>query len=368
MTIRKITAGDGYVYLIRQVAHGDAGQQPEPVPGHDAADYYTAPGNPPGQWLGRGAPLLGLAGQHPDADAMISGYIRARIRPAMSARQVQQLEADAIRAATLGRPFPEYQPLGDYDVRVRNRLGVIREGTGRDPTDAEVKKVQSEEARRQRAAVAGFDLVFSPVKSAALLWAIDNRTHVQDAIRTAHEQAITQALDLVEDHAAWTRAGTGGVAQLATKGLTAAAFEHWDSRAGDPDLHTHVAVSAKVMGSDGTWRSLDARALYRITVAASECYNTAFETALTTLLPGVTFTPRPGTMGGKEPVREISHIPFGYIEHFSRRRRDLEARYSHLVRDYRARHGRDPDAAACHKLAQQACLDTRPGKKRRRQR
>jgi hypothetical protein len=41
------------------------------------------------------------------------------------------------------------------------------------PTQAEIKKVKTEEARRQRAADAGFDLVFSPVKSAALLWALD---------------------------------------------------------------------------------------------------------------------------------------------------------------------------------------------------
>jgi conjugative relaxase-like TrwC/TraI family protein len=65
-----------------------------------------------------------------------------------------------------------------------------------------------------------------------------------------------------------------------TGGLIAAAFEHWDSRAGDPNLHTHVAVSSKVQRTDGKWRSLDARALYRMTVAASEAYNTAFEAHL----------------------------------------------------------------------------------------
>jgi conjugative relaxase-like TrwC/TraI family protein len=138
---------------------------------------------------------------------------------------------------------------------------------------------------------------------------------------------MNQALTLLEEHAAYTRAGTGGIAQIATHGLTGAAFEHWDSRAGDPNLHTHVAVSSKVQGTDGKWRSLDARALYRMTVAASECYNTAFEVALTHLL-GVTFPPRPDTIGTKEPVREISHVPFGMIEYFPRRRAQLEARYA----------------------------------------
>ncbi len=117
----------------------------------------------------------------------------------------------------------------------------------------------------------------------------------------------------LEEHAACTRTGTGGIAQIETNGLIAAEFEHWDSRAGDPNLHTHVAVSAKVQGTDGKWRSLDARALYRMTVAASECYNTAFEAALTARL-GVTFTARPDTMRSRDPVREITTVPFGMIE------------------------------------------------------
>ncbi len=41
--------------------------------------------------------------------------------------------------------------------------------------------------------------------------------------------------------------------------LIAAAFDHYDSRSRDPNLHTHVAVRAKVQGTDGRWLSLDAR-------------------------------------------------------------------------------------------------------------
>ena len=239
---------------------------------------------------------------------------------------------------------------------------MIREETGRDPSEAEVTKAKAAEARRSRAAVAGFDLVFSPVKSAALLWAIDERAWVRDAIRSAHEAALKEALDLVEEHAAFTRTGHGGVAQVDTNGLVAAAFEHWDSRAGDPNLHTHVAVSSKVQGVDGKWRSLDARTLYRMTVAASEVYNTGFEAALSASL-GVTFTARPDTAGGREPVREITGVPAAMIEFFSRRRAAIEGRYAELVRDYRSEHGHDPDASASHRLARQANLDTRQGKK-----
>src|SRR5262245_6493215 len=58
MTMAKITAGDGYTYLIRHVANGDSGTEGR----HAAAAYYTAQGNPPGRWMGRGAHLIFLLG------------------------------------------------------------------------------------------------------------------------------------------------------------------------------------------------------------------------------------------------------------------------------------------------------------------
>ena len=61
------------------------------------------------------------------------------------------------------------------------------------------------------------------------------------------------------------------------RGLVGAAFTHRDSRAGDPDLHTHVAVANKVQTLDGRWLSIDGRVLFKATVAASETYNTALE-------------------------------------------------------------------------------------------
>ena len=48
MTIHKVSAGDGYDYLTRQVARGDQ----DPVKGQDLAGYYTASGEPPGIWAG----------------------------------------------------------------------------------------------------------------------------------------------------------------------------------------------------------------------------------------------------------------------------------------------------------------------------
>ncbi len=68
-------------------------------------------------------------------------------------------------------------------------------------------------------------------------------------------------------------------------------FTHRDSRAGDPDLHTHVAVANKVQTRDGRWLSIDGRVLFKVNVAASEIYNTALEQHLRDTL-GVRFAAR----------------------------------------------------------------------------
>ena len=55
MGLHKLTAGDGYLYLIRQVAAGDATDRGRP----SLADYYSSKGETPGRWMGRGLPALG---------------------------------------------------------------------------------------------------------------------------------------------------------------------------------------------------------------------------------------------------------------------------------------------------------------------
>ncbi|ROR37195.1 MobF family relaxase [Kitasatospora cineracea] len=373
MTIHKLTAGNGYTYLTRQVAGGDVQRQR----GQSAEEYYTQKGNPAGVWLGRGAPLLGLdgttvteqqmkhlfgLGQHPDAERIIAEHLAANVRADMDDDQLKAVQAAAIKAATLGRKYPEYEPLDPFAERVERRLAVIEKETRRTPTGAEVKKVQHEESRRQRAAVAGFDLVFAPVKSAAVLWALDERAEVRAAVREAHEAARDAALELLEQNAAHTRTGSTGQAQIDTKGLIAVAFDHFDSRAGDPNLHTHVVVANKIQGTDGKWRSLDARGLLAMTVATSEFYNSRFETELTARL-GVTFEAREDAVAKRQPVREIVGVPVEAITHFSSRRTEIEARYEQLLREYRREHGHDPSRSTTHQLARQANLDTREGKK-----
>src|SRR3974390_143302 len=101
------------------------------------------------------AALGGAQSEHPDSDAIITAYLEANVRAGMTGKQLEQVRDEAIRAARLGRPFPRYQPLDRFDNRVNQRLQVIEDQTGREPTQAEIKKVKTEEAGRQRAAAAG---------------------------------------------------------------------------------------------------------------------------------------------------------------------------------------------------------------------
>jgi conjugative relaxase-like TrwC/TraI family protein len=384
MTLHKLTAGDGYLYLMRHVAKADTDpthapdptQNADQTPAPDATSYYTAEGNPPGAWLGRGAVVLGIAGEtvtedamrnlfgagaHPHAEQIITAYLAEHARPGMTDRQVRELAQAAQRHAQLGRKLPEYKPVPPLRERVADRVAALEAEAGRTATAEEVARITSTESRRAAGAVAGFDLVFTPVKSLALLWAIDPRAGVREAIRLAHEEAVTETLVFLEVHAAHTRTGTDGIAQVDTTGLVAVAFTHYDSRAGDPNLHTHVAVSNKVQGVDGVWRALDARGLHALAVTASEHYNTRIQTHVADRL-GLRFEAR-RVARGKQPVIEVAGISPAVLEHFSRRRAQLEARYDELLADYRTRHGRDPDFTTSRRLAEQANLDTRRGKK-----
>jgi hypothetical protein len=102
---------------------------------------------------------------------------------------------------------------------------------------------------------------------------------VAAVIEQAHRAAVEDALAFIEQHALFSRTGPQGIRQVNVRGLVATAFTHRDSRAGDPDLHTHVAVANKVQTLDGRWLSIDGRVLFKANVAASETYNTALEPA-----------------------------------------------------------------------------------------
>src|SRR6476661_4658018 len=322
MTIHKVSAGDGYDYLTRQVAVADQ----DLAKGQDLAAYYTASGEPPGMWAGQGCRDLGVSGivrddqmqslwgegYHPDAD-ILGPLPLGRAFPTYSKSYMAGLQLFREQNGR-GATEPERRALRLTAARA-TLLDMGRPASARNP--AAVAEFLASQRRAERQAVAGYDLTFSPAKSVSTLWAVAGH-EVREQIEQAHRLAWQDALAYIEREAGFTRTGAGGVAQIDTRGLVAAAFDHRTSRTGDPDLHTHVVLSSKVLGVDGKLRSLDGRPLYQVGVTASEMYNARLEDTLVNKL-GVAFHDAARVDPGKRPVREISGVSPKLRTAFSRR-------------------------------------------------
>jgi conjugative relaxase-like TrwC/TraI family protein len=162
----------------------------------------------------------------------------------------------------------------------------------------------------------GLDLTFSAPKSVSLLFALSDEG-VSLAIRRAHDAAVTQALGYLEREASEVRRGKDGIDRLPGRGFVAAAFRHRTSRAGDPQLHTHVLVANMTCGADGKWSALDSRQLYWQAKTAGMLYQTALRHELGHL--GLQFVLKPnGTC-------EIAGVPTTVLRAFSQRRTEIEA-------------------------------------------
>lgn len=392
-------AGDGYEYLTRQVASGDR----ERDRARDLTDYYTEHGTPPGQWFGKGAELLGIAGEiteqqmqalfgeglHPDADRIIA-----------EALAEGKTAKEAVAEAKLGAIFSEFTskktPISDiydrrldewitengarpnHDVRMMLRTDAAREHLrrtlGRKPTTEEINNTLAIEKKETRRAVTGFDCVFTPPKSVSVLWGLADDA-LRRAIYECHRDAVRETLQWAEDHFALARRGTDGIRQIDTDGLVVAMFDHYDNRTGDPNPHTHCVISTKVraddldknglpkLDKDGNpikkWSALDARSLFAGGTSLSCMYNAVSADLMKRRL-GFEFVAEDRGRG-KEPVMEIADVSRDLRDEFSRRA-DIVRRTEQLAADYRERHGRNPSKRIQRKLAQQATLDTRQDK------
>ena len=392
MSLHKLTAGSGYDYLTRQVAALDATEK-----GHvGLAAYYTERGESPGVWVGSGlAGIDGLDVGDPVTAEQMRNLFGCGLHPLADVRAQQfegsDLTLDTIeKAMRLGTPFRVVDEATPFWVEVARRIadlnaviGVPADAEvaassrarmrtevakdffyaehGRDPVDARELAAQiAKDSRPRSQTVAGFDLTFSPVKSVSTLWAVADPSTAA-AIERAHQAAVADALRFIEEQALFTRTGPQGIRQVNVHGLVAAAFTHRDSRAGDPDLHTHVAVANKVQTLDGRWLSIDGRVLFKAKVTASETYNTALEQHLRDRL-GVRFAERPGTDPAKRPIREIVGVDPRLNQRWSSRRALINLRRGELAVKFQHDHGRPPTAVEALHLAQQATLETRDAK------
>ena len=243
---------------------------------------------------------------------------------------------------------------------IRFRVGgeLYRQERGIEPTHAQLRQFIAENSKRHQTAIAGFDLVFTPSKSVSIAWGLGDKQLRKD-IEAAHEHAIQDVVRHLENNVIMTRRGHNGVRQIDTKsGIIGTKFRHYDSRAGDPNLHDHVVIANRVEGTDNKWSSIDGRVLYQYGVECSELYNSKVQEYVTQLT-GLQFEPR---MQNGKPIHEIVGISDETIRAFSSRRGDISAELDRVKEKFVTDNGYEPSEKQLIKLAQQATLATRPAK------
>lgn len=221
---------------------------------YEADDYYAEGGLSPSEWQGKGAEELGLSG---DVD-------RDQFRELLDGKVAGQ------------------------------QLGTVRDG--------------------QLEHRPGWDVTLSAPKSVSIMAEVAGDRRLIEA----HGQAVKTTLAHIEAHMAATRVRHGGsVTREATGNLVVAGFQHGTSRAQDPQLHTHNVIMNATQGEDGSWRSLEPRAIYQLQKQIGAIYRQ--ELALKVGELGYEIAP------GKESMFEIKGVSEAAMAAFSTRSAEIEA-------------------------------------------
>jgi conjugative relaxase-like TrwC/TraI family protein len=305
MTVRRLSIGSGYKYLLKSIAVGDG---PEGTDKSNLVRYYSESGTPPGVFLGAG--LVGL---------------------------------DDGRGVAIGQ-----------SVTAENLQRMLQDCA--DPITGEVLgRVPSTKA------VGGFDLTFSPTKSVSVAWALaDHET--REVIYQCHQNAIAEVLAYAEREVFHTRSGKNGCVEVDIVGVVAASFTHFDSRDGDPQLHDHVVVLNRVQAKDdGAWRTLDSRGLFASTVMLSEMHQGVLSDLLTAEL-GWGWEPH-ARRSSPAPKWEVAGVSQRLMDEFSTRTTAIVDAKDRLIAQFEEDHHRAPTDVEVLKLRQTATLSTRRAKK-----
>ena len=144
MTIRVMSSGRGYEYLLKSVVAGDGDRDMSTA----LTRYYTETGSPQGTWLGAGLAALDT-GQGPvlaDGDQVTEEHLARLLGDG----------THPVTCASLGLRYPRLQPPRERIATRIAKLDATLTGTQRDEA---IERIRAEElAKKPRTAVAGFDL------------------------------------------------------------------------------------------------------------------------------------------------------------------------------------------------------------------
>jgi conjugative relaxase-like TrwC/TraI family protein len=315
-------------------------------------EYFSGRGESPGRFVGNGAAAAGLEGtaSPEQVRAMFQGLDPAtweqRCAPLWRADPRSKLAAgpllEALKASADQQGVEDLEELagskalkGDMrSVQAACRLGgarrvkvetverLCRKVLGRDPRELYgegFEQAWQHKGKRVNERVQAFDHCFSSPKSVSLL-AAGGSPKVRRLLGEGRAVALQVSIQYLEGHGIGVRREHNGTDRYpAAGGLVAVAFEHRMSRAGDPNLHTHVLVQNAAQGPDGRWTALDSDRLYAHLMAADHLYLAAERAALTYRL-GVRWGPVDERSGAAE-IQGLDDRTL--IERFSKRSEEI---------------------------------------------
>jgi len=206
LTIRAMSDGTGY--SARHLQH---------------SDYYAEGERVTGQWQGRGAEMLGLAGE---------------------------VQADPFEALRQG-----LDPQSGEFLRQRHSA----DRTAADGTT---------QSRGRNL----YDFTISAPKSVSIMAQLGGDARLAEA----HRKAVQEALKELECQAASRVRRDGANDNRTTGNLVLAVYHHDTSRELDPQLHTHaVAANLTYDGTEGLWKALQASGIYEQRAYLTEVYRNA---------------------------------------------------------------------------------------------
>lgn len=233
-------------------------------------DYYQAGTDRPGYWFGGGSAIMGVQAE------------------AVSPEQIQNLfdgwspdRKEALVQNAIWRPGDDWK-LGELSDRPKSRN-------------------------------LGWDLTFSAPKSVSVVWSQlegENAAYIERVQR----ESVHTALKWLEDSGVYSRTGKRGATKQAAK-ITAALFEHYTSRAQDPQIHTHALVMNIAHRVDGYTGALESHGLFVNQKIAGALYRLELATGLKKLGFDIERTGN---------AFKISSIGQDLIDEFSKRRAAIE--------------------------------------------
>jgi conjugative relaxase-like TrwC/TraI family protein len=179
--------------------------------------------------------------------------------------------------------------------------------------------------RRHKERTPAFDVTLSAPRSVSLAWAFASYDTKQ-LIEAAQQRAARATLAMLEREATWARRGRNGTYIEKVVGLSAATFQHSESRSAahadgrtfaDPNLHTHCVCINLATRGDGTVGGLHSKLQRDFKMAAGATYHAALAHELERI--GFVID-----RIGKNGIFEVAGVDDRTINYFSARRQQIE--------------------------------------------